>query len=562
MHDLVLRNGTVVDGTGTPARRADVAIRDGVVAAIVDPGSDLGPAHRTVDAGDCWVTPGFIDPHSHLDAQLCWDGTAAPSNLHGFTSVVIGLCGFGVAPAPAGGGEYLLRSLERAEEIPYTTTILGVPFTWSTWADYFEFLDAQPLAINVAGFVPHSALRYFAMGDRARSEPATPADRLAMVAELEQAIAKGALGFATSRGSNHVDGLGNPVPSRFADDEELQALVAACRGHIWQVNVKAKFGDDAGPVNDEVSRYAEWSRRVGARLTWGPLHAEYDDVVWRDVLAHNRDLNASGVTVAPQVSAVPISVSLRWDQPSFVARIGGWEPVMGPQFFDLSIDQRLALLAQPDTRRWLAATDPRVRNAPRFDEWTLIASPSASELVGLTVAEAASRTNRDAIDFLCDTLIDDRLTTLVQMMVANRDLAGVFDLMVDPGTLVALGDSGAHAMSVTNYRYSTYLLSELVIRQKQLTLEHAVALMTTRPARLYGLADRGELRVGAVADVCVIDPAELALGDIEVVRDLPGGGSRLFQGARGYRSVFVAGEQTIDNDAPTGARPGAMLRSS
>ena len=560
MHDLVVRNGTVVDGTGAAARRADVAVRGGKIAAVTAPG-DAGPAQRTVDAGDCWVTPGFIDPHTHLDAQLCWDGTVAPSNLHGFTSVVIGLCGFGIAPAPTGGAEYLLRSLERVEEIPYSCTILGVPFTWSTWSEYFAFVRAQALAVNVAGFVPHSALRYFAMGDRARGERATAADRAVMVAELREAIAMGALGFATSRGPNHVDGYGDPVPSRYADDEELQALVEACAGRTWQVNVEAKFGGDAVALNAEVSRYADWSRRAGARLTWSPFHAEFTDTVWPDVLSHNHELNASGVTVAPQISALPVSVLLRWDEPSFVARLGGWEPVLG-HFFDLSTDARLALLADPATRRALETADPTARFAPRYDEWILAASPSAPELVGLTIAEAAARCNRGAIDFLCDTVIADRLTTLVQMMVANRNRVGDQALMIDPETLLALGDAGAHVMSVTNYRYPTYMLRELVFERQQLALEHAVALMTSRPARFYGLADRGELRVGAAADICVVDPNELAVGTVRVVHDLPGGAPRLYQGARGYRAVFVAGECTIDNDTPTDARPGTVLQSS
>ena len=559
MHDLVVRNGTLVDGTGGAPRRADIGVHNGVVAAIADPG-DAGKGRVVLDAGDCWVTPGFIDPHTHLDAQLCWDGTVTPSNLHGVTSVVIGLCGFGIAPAPAGGAEYLLRSLERVEEIPYSSTVLGVPFSWSTWSEYFDYVQAQPLAVNVAGFVPHSALRYFAMGDRARGERATAADRAAMVAELQQALAMGALGFATSRGPNHVDGFGDPVPSRFADDDELRSLVAACAGRTWQVNVEAKFGHDAVALNAEITRYAGWSRDAGARLTWSPFHAESADAVWPDVLAHNHELNASGVTVAPQVSALPISVLLRFDEPSFVARLGGWEPVLG-HFFELSTDDRLALLAAPETRRALEAADPHARFSPQFDEWVLAASPSCPELVGLTIAEAAARRGCGAIDFLCDTVIADRLATLVQMMVANRNRAGAQHLIADTGTLLALGDAGAHVMSVTNYRYPTWMLRELVLDKQQLELEHAVALMTSRPSQFYGLANRGELRVGAAADICVVDPAELAVGAVRVVHDLPGGAPRLYQGARGYRAVFVAGEQTIDNDTPTNARPGTVLRS-
>ena len=557
MHDLVVRNGTLVDGSGAKAWRGDVAVDGATISAI----GEVGAARATIDAAGCWVTPGFIDPHTHLDAQLCWDGTAAPSNLHGVTSVVIGLCGFGVAPAPAGGAEYLLRSLERVEEIPYDCTVLGVPFEWSTWSEYFAFVRAQPLAINVAGFVPHSALRYYAMRDRARGERATADDRLAMVAELRNAIAMGALGFATSRGPNHVDGFGDPVPSRFADDEELRALVDACAGRTWQVNVETKFGHDAAALNAEVARYAEWSRHAGARLTWSPFHAESSDTVWPDVLAYNHDLNASGVTVAPQVSALPIGVLLRFDEPSFFARIGGWEAILG-HFFDLSIDDRIALLSAPSTRQALRAADPHARFAPVFDEWTLAASPSAPESVGLTIADAARRRGCDAVDFLCDTVVADRLATLVQMMVANRNRIGAHELMVDTGTLLALGDAGAHVMSVTNYRYPTYLLRELVLDKQQLSLEHAVALMTSRPARFYGLADRGQLQVGSAADLCVIDPAELAMGAVRVAHDLPGGAPRLYQDARGYRAVVVNGVCTVDRDTPTDARPGTVLQAS
>ena len=556
MHDLVLRNGTIVDGSGAPAWRGDVAIDGDTITEI----GEVGAARSTIDATDCWVTPGFIDPHTHLDAQLCWDGTAAPSNLHGVTSVVIGLCGFGVAPAPAGGAEYLLRSLERVEEIPYDSTVLGVPFAWSTWSEYFSFVRAQPLAVNVAGYVPHSALRYFAMGDRARGERANADDRAAMVAELRNAIATGALGFATSRGPNHVDGFGDPVPSRFADDDELRALVDACAGRTWQVNVETKFGHDASALNAEVARYAEWSRDAGARLTWSPFHAD-SAALWPAVLAHNHELNASGVTVAPQVSALPVGVLLRFDERSFVTYVGGWEPVLG-KFYDLSYPDRLALLASSETRQALRDADPNARFAPRFDEWEIVASPSAPELEGLTIDEAARRRGADPIDVLCDLVIADHLATLVSMMAANRDRAGTHALMVDDGTLVALGDAGAHVMSVTSYRYPTYVLQHLVLERQQLALEHAVALMTSKPARFHGLAGRGELRVGAAADLCVIDPAEIGVGAVRVAHDLPGGAPRLYQDARGYRAVIVNGTPTIENDSTTEARPGIALGAS
>jgi N-acyl-D-aspartate/D-glutamate deacylase len=554
----LIRGGSIVDGSGRPAFPGDLALRAGRIAEL---GRVSEPARRELDASGCWVTPGFIDPHTHLDAQLCWDGSASPSPRHGVTTVVIGLCGFGVAPCAAGGDEYLLRSLERVEEIPYACTREGVPFAWSGWAEYLEFLARRPLGVNVAGFVPHSALRCFAMGERARGEVAGESERAAMLAELRRALAAGALGFATSRGPNHVDGFGAPVPSRFADDLELQALVGACSGRVWQINVLAKFGADPGALTREVERYADWSRRAGARLTWSPLHAEPGNGVWEQVLAHNRGLNAGGATVAPQVAALPIDVLLRFDEPSFLVHVNGWERAL-EAFFARGPAERLALLADPRTRAALRAADPRARFGPRFDEWWFAHSPSRPERVGTSVAAAAASAGVHPVDLLCEQVIADELATLLQVSAANRDACGVRSLLDDPDTLLALGDAGAHVMSVTNYRYPTFLLAECVLKQSSLPLEQAVRRMTSHPARFLGLPGRGELRVGEAADVCVIDPQRLALEPVRVARDLPGGAPRLYQGARGYRAVLVAGVPLIEDDRPGAATAGAVLRAS
>src|SRR5262245_11361517 len=525
-HDVVIRGGRIIDGSGRPAFAADVAIRGGRIAEV---GSHVERGRREIDASSCWVTPGFIDPHTHLDAQLCWDASASPSPSHGVTSVVIGLCGFGVAPCAPDGGEYLLRSLERVEEIPYACTREGVSFAWSGWAEYLDFVARLPLGVNVAGFVPHSALRCFAMGERARGELATEADRAARVAKLRRALAAGALGFATSRGPNHVDGYGEPVPSRFADDAELQALVGACGGRLWQINVKSKFGNDAAEVTDEVGRYAQWSRGAGARFTWSPLFAEAG-LALGDILAHNRALNSGGATGAPQVSALTVDVLLRFDERSFLSAVSGWERAF-EGFFALPTEARLARLADPGLRRELRAADPRGRFAPRFEQWTFASCPSRPERVGRTLAEEAKRAGVDPVDLLCDQAIADELGTLLQVAAANRDPAGVRALLDDPHTLLALGDAGAHVMSVTNYRFPTFLLAEWVVKRGELTAERAVQRMTSHPAALCGLRDRGTLREGAAADVCVIDPARLALEPVRVARDLPAGGTRLYQGA-------------------------------
>jgi N-acyl-D-aspartate/D-glutamate deacylase len=556
MHDVVIRGGTVVDGTGAPARRADVAVRGGRVAAI---GDRIETGRETVDASGCWVTPGFVDPHTHLDAQLCWDGSATPMNRHGITTVVIGLCGFGVAPCAAGGGEYLARSLERVEEIPYECTRRGVPFTWTSYREYLDHLAGLQLGVNVAGLVPHSALRVFAMGDRARGQLANDDDRAAMATELRDALAAGALGLATSRGPNHVDGYGDPVPSRYADERELRALVDECSDRVWQINIESKFGHDAETVTAELERYARWSRDSGARLTWSPFFAEHGDDVWRAILRHNADLNASGVLVAPQVSALPVSVLLRFDEPSFLVRIGGWQQIFDG-YLDLDPETKLRFLADGAVRDALKRADPAAMFAPRFDEWVIASAPSRPGVAGTSLQEAAAQAGCHAVDFMCDQAIADGLGTLVQVMVANRDRAGARELLADARTLLGLGDAGAHVMSVTNYRYPTYILSEIVLRQQSVDLETAVNRMTSSAAEFYGLPDRGVLRAGARADIAVIDPARLALEPVRVVHDLPGEAPRLYQGAAGYRSVLVNGTRTILDDEPTGALPGTVIR--
>ncbi|MEZ4333117.1 MAG: amidohydrolase family protein [Myxococcota bacterium] len=559
MHDLVLRGGQLVDGSGGPARVGDLAISGGRIAAI---GPVAARGREELDASGCWVTPGFVDPHTHLDAQLCWDPSGSPSNAHGVTTVVIGLCGFGVAPCPPGGEAYLLRALEVVEEIPYASTRRGVPFGWRSWRDYRDFLDAQPLGVNVAGFVPHSALRHAIMGERARHDVATSDEREAMVKALREALAAGAVGFATSRGPNHVDAFGGPVPSRVADAAELEALVRACRGRIWQINVATKFSRDATALIAEIEGYAAWTRAAGARMTWTPFYAEPGEDVWRDVLAHNERLNASGARVAPQVTAVPITLLLRFDERSVFTAIEGWQAVLH-DFDGRDPDGKKRLLADPAVRSVMkrGGGDPKNPLTPDFGLWTFTRTPSRPERAGRSLAEIARGEGAHPVDLLCDQILSDDLATLVDVPILNRSAEGAARLVGDERTLLGLGDSGAHVTSVTNYRYPTYLLETLVNEQRRMAVETAVHRMTQVPARLHGLRDRGLLAPGRWADVCVIDSHRIGLGPVEVAHDLPDGAPRLVQSGRGFRAVFVNGVATIRSDRPTGRRPGRMLRA-
>jgi N-acyl-D-aspartate/D-glutamate deacylase len=410
--------------------------------------------------------------------------------------------------------------------------------------------------------VPHSALRYFALGERARDGPSTADERERLVRELRRSLAGGALGFASSRGPNHCDAHGEPVPSRHADDAELRVLAGACAGRPWQINAQTKFAGDAEALTAEVERYARWTEEAGARLTWSPLFAEPGEDRWQRVLAHNRALNAQ-VAVAPQVCAQPVTTALRFDRPSIAAVVAGWQDAM-KGFFGLGPQERLARVRDPAFRAALRAAPQDCAGvlAPCYREWSIAFTRSRPELLGRSLAEAAVAHGLAPSDLLCELAVADELATELQVPVANRDRDGAAAMAADAHTLIGLGDSGAHVTSVTSYTYPTYLLARMVRDEGRLPLELAVARITSHPARFFGLPQRGELRPGSAADLCVVELDRLALGPLRLAPDLPGGAPRLFQGARGYRAVVVNGEVTLSEDRLTGRRPGQAIRAT
>lgn len=554
--DLLVRGGLLVDGTGAAPRPADV----GVVADRIVAVGDLSgrTATREIDAAGAIVTPGFVDPHTHLDAQLCWDPTGSPSNLHGVTTALVGMCGFGIAPCPEGGMEYLLRSLEVVEEIPYESTSQGVPDAWRSFADYLDHLDAQPLALNVGAVVPHSALRYAVMGDRAQGA-ADEAERAVLVATLREALAAGALGLASSRGPNHRDANGDPVPSRLADDAELSELVAACAGRVWQMNVQSKAGATREQLFAELATYAEWSAADDVRLTWSPcLSDTLPDLP--GVLDLMSKFAAEGTTVAPQITSQPLTAILSFEITSMANSL--W-PLAMAGFDDLDTAGRLARLAEADFRDKLRdgshATGFWGPSGP--GEWTLARSATRPALQGRNVGEIAAEHGADAFDFVCDLAIADGLDTLVQVPIANRDKAALNELLRHETTLMGLGDAGAHTLSATTYTYSTTLLADFVRDQPVLSLAEAIRQLTDHPAKFFGVPERGRVEEGLIADLNVIDLDRIDLGPLEIANDLPGGAPRLYRSAVGYRATVVNGVVTLLDDQPTDARPGAVVRA-
>lgn len=555
--DLIIRGGTLVDGTGAEPRRADVGVVADRIAAVGDLAASSATAE--IDATGSIVTPGFVDPHTHLDAQLCWDPTGSPSNLHGVTTALVGMCGFGIAPCPEGGREYLLRSLEVVEEIPYESTSQGVPDAWRTFGEYLDHLDAQALALNVGAVVPHSALRYAVMGERSQG-PADDAERAELVATLKAAIAAGALGMASSRGPNHKDANGDPVPSRCADDAELSELVAACAGRVWQMNVQSKSGATREQLFAELSKYAAWSAADDVRLTWSPcLSDTLPDLP--GVLDLMSAFAADGTTVAPQITSQPLTAILSFRVTSMANSL--W-PLAMDGFDALDDAGRAARLGEADFREKLRdgshATGFWGPSGP--DEWTLARSVTRPDLQGRNVAAIAGEAGVDPFDLVCDLAIADGLETLVQVPIANRDLAGLRDLLTHDSTLMGLGDAGAHTLSATTYTYSTTLLADFVRDSPVLTLPEAVRQLTQHPATFFGVPERGRVEPGLIADLNVIDMDRIGLGPLEITTDLPGGAPRLYRSAVGYVATVVNGVVTLRDDTPTDARPGEVVRSS
>lgn len=559
--DLIIRGGTVVDGTGGPTRIADVVVRDGAVSEISERASSLGA--KEIDAEGAWVTPGFIDPHTHLDAQLFWDPSGRPSVQHGVTTVVTGNCGFGIAPCGDRAEEYLLRCLEAVEEIPYESTRAGVPFGWSNFESYLDALDSLDLGVNVAAMVPHSPLRHSVMGDRAWSEEATDEDVAQMSALLRQALARGAVGFATSRGPNHVDGDGRPVPSRLATDAELRALVAEATGKVWQINIRSKGDPTAEQSLAEVAEYAAWSDEFGVDLSWTPLLVTPGDTVaWRRLVDQAADLSSAGSRVVPQVSPLPLVSSIDLSVRSLAESVTGWETAMR-RLTGLGPIDRIAVLHDESFRQALrdAPEDQRAILAPNYDRWLLAASTSRPDLVGQSMRHVGETLGVGPTDALCDLAIADELGTVVQVPLVNLDAAEVGAAVQAGSTLIGLGDSGAHVATITNYTYPTFLLAQVAAGGAgTLPIEDLVREMTSRPAELFGLTNRGVLTEGAAADIVVVNPNEVALRPGRRVNDLPGGHARMLQEAKGYRSVIVGGIEVVADDEPIDISAGRVLR--
>jgi N-acyl-D-amino-acid deacylase len=554
-YDLKITGGTIVDGTGKPGLLGDLGIKDGKVVAL---GKVDGPAATTIDATGKVVSPGFVDVHTHYDAQILWDRMLTISPWHGVTTTVIGNCGFGVAPTKAIHRKLIMQTLEKVEGMSLDALHAGLGDDWpfETFPQYLDALEKRGSAINVAALFGHTPLRLYVMGEASTERAATANEIGAMKKLMREAMEAGAIGFGTSVSVSHNGYAGKPVPSRQATVEEMDALVSVMgdikRG-LMQITIGREFS---------TRHMAEVSRKYGVPVTWTALLSYlYGPGGHRKQLDLAAEQRKSGALVIPQVSCRPLNFEFTFAEP-FIFDVMKF-------MNELTVEDARS----PGTRR-RAYADPAWRRkftaelTPLFQRWwdrTVIAwAPSAKELEEQPLALAAAKLGKDPVDLALDLALASDLQARFRMAVMNFDEKEVAELITDPHTIIALSDAGAHASQLCDACYSTHLLGHWVRDKKTFTIEQAVHNLTQRPAEMFGISDRGLLAPGRPADVVVFDPKTVGPGPLKRVHDLPAGADRLVSEASGIDAVIVNG-QLIRRDgkdavAANDKLPGRLLR--
>ena len=580
MHDLVIKAGTVVDGTGRPSFTADVAIDDGRISRV-EPGIHAN-ARRHIDADGALVTPGFVDIHTHYDGQATWDDLLDPSASHGVTTVVTGNCGVGFAPVRPGRQQELIELMEGVEDIPGTALHEGMDWSWETFGEYLDVLDGKRWAMDVGAQLPHGAVRAYVMGERGiRNEAATAQDIERMASITDAAMRAGALGFSTSRIMGHQSIHGDPVPGTFAGEHELFAIGQAMRqsGAVFELVPGGSVGQGGLPLGEEAKLTDEldWMRRLSAAtglpITFLIVEFGEDPDAWKAVLRYVQEANAAGVRLAPQTASRPAGMLLSWQSNHLFQR--------RPTYLKLAaapLASRLESLADPAIRAAiLAEADAPPLSSSVNDAIHLIIRQRLEQVFPLgnpvnyepapdtSVAALARRDGVDVEAKLYDLMMADGGKAILMMPALNYargNCDAIHEMMADENSVVGLADGGAHCSLICDASSTTHLLTWWVRDRDgpRLPLEYAVRKQCADTAALYGLSDRGVLAPGKRADLNVIDLDRLSLGLPYAAHDLPAGGMRFLQPAHGYVATVVQGEVTRADDADTGARPGRLVR--
>jgi N-acyl-D-aspartate/D-glutamate deacylase len=556
-HDLIIKNGTVVDGTGAPRRGADVAVKDGV---IVEVGKIKDSAAKTIDADGLIVAPGFVDPHTHFDAQICWDSQITPSSWHGVTSVVMGNCGVGLAPCRPQAHDIAALDLVNVEAIPYDVLKRGITWDWESFPSYLDAAERRGSAINLSFLAPLTPFRHYVMGEESMERAATEQEREKIAGLLHQAVAAGALGFSFTTGIQHVGYKGRPLACRLADRTELGAYANVLR-ELGKGVIEITLTQKPGTIQDhELDLLKFMLDESGRRVTWlAVLDIEDKPQGGAETLQRSEELIRRGGI--PQVSCRPLIAEIEFKSGMAFSLMRAWQPAVGQPPEKLK-----QIYADPDFRH--AVLDEMGqgvfgRNWKRVEVCD-VGRPELTHLVGKTVAEIARDRGREGQEFetMLDLAIEDDLNMSFAQPLFNNNEERLAKLINDPRAMIGLSDAGAHVTLLCDAGYCTYLLGHWVRELNAITLEYAVKRLTSEPADFFGLKGRGRLAVGNHADIAVFDAATVGSSRRgTMTADLPGGGKRLVMPATGVIHTFVNGVPVYEDGRYTGATPGEVLRS-
>ena len=556
-YDLKITDGTIIDGTGKARYRGDVGIRAGKVVAL---GAAPGEARETIDAAGRIVAPGFVDIHTHYDAQILWDRMLTISPWHGVTTVVMGNCGFGVAPTRAHHRDLIIRTLEKVEGMSVAALEAGMGKEWpfETFPQYLDAIEKQGTAINVAALVGHTPVRLYVMGEEATERAASDDEIARMRAIVRDAIEAGAVGFATSKSPTHVGYGGRPVPSRAAEFAEIRALAGAL-GDAGKGMMQATIGK--GLLFDE---FAQVSRETGITVSWTALLAGRmrRNIGHREQLARSLDLIAQGYKVYPQVTPRPLNFEYQLREPFVFESMSVFQPVSAAD-----IEGKRRLYADAGFRK---AFRDKMDTAPGefvagFGLTVISECETDRSIEERLLVDVARERGLHPVDLLLDIGLASNLDARFRMPVANHNEDDVAELLLNPHMVMGLSDAGAHASQLCDACQGTYLLARWVREKQALSLEDAIRMLTSRPAEVFGITDRGRLAEGWPADVVVFDPDTVGAGPLQRVHDFPGGANRLISHASGIDAVIVNGtilrrngHDAVSSDDPL---PGKLLRN-
>lgn len=554
--DLLIRNGLVVDGTGAPGRIADVAIADGRIVAV---GDYDGAARETMDASDCVVSPGFIDPHTHYDAQICWDGALTPSCWHGVTSAVLGNCGVGIAPCRPDAREIAMHDLVNVEAIPYDVLKQGITWDWESFPQYLDAAERRGSSLNLAFLAPLTPLRHYVMGEASMERAADAGEIARIAALLAEAVDAGAFGFSSTILNQHMGFGGRPLACRNASRKELKAYANVLRDRRKGA-IEVALTRQIGVLEEDQCEVLDLLLDESQRPVTFIALFDRDDIseAVRDTLKRAAPMIAKGAR--PQTSPLPLTREIDMRSPFSFAAFPSWKRV----FADKSPEAQKRVYAD---RAFRDQFREELKNPLAFGNWARITlhevrSPTLKRFEGLSVSEIARAEGQDPVDTFLDLTLADDLALEFTMTSFNTRVDRMAELLNNPAILVGLGDGGAHVDMLCDAGYPTYLLGTWVRERGVLSLEEGVRRLTSDPADFFGIRDRGRLQPGLAADITIFDATTIGSPNRGERRyDLPGGGKRMVMPSRGVRTTIVNGVRTYHEGAIAGEGAGCVLRS-